>query len=61
MMAGDDGGTDGGTDGGDGMTPTAEATLPTTGFAGSGGLVGAGLLALVLVAVVFVVRQARLN
>jgi LPXTG-motif cell wall-anchored protein len=41
--------------------PTIQATLPNTGFTGSAGLAGAGLLAVMLVAVVLVVRRIRLN
>ena len=43
------------------IQPTAVATLPTTGFAGTFGLAGAGLLALALVAVIFVIRRVRLQ
>jgi hypothetical protein len=41
--------------------PTVQPTLPTTGFAGGAGLLGAGFLAIALVAVVVVVRRIRLH
>jgi hypothetical protein len=61
------GGTTGGAGGGGAtptgvggpIQPTAQATLPSTGFGGGGGLAGAGLLALALVAVVIIVRNMR--
>lgn len=43
------------------IQPTVQATLPTTGFAGSAGLLGVGFLAIVLVAVVVIVRRIRLH
>jgi len=43
------------------IQPTVEPTLPQTGFVGSMGLFGAGALAVVLVAVVLVVRRLRLK
>jgi hypothetical protein len=43
------------------IQPTVQSTLPSTGFAGSAGLLGAGFLAIVLVAVVVVVRRIRLQ
>ncbi len=43
------------------IQPTVEPTLPQTGFVGSMGLFGAGALAIVLVAVVLVVRRLRLK
>jgi hypothetical protein len=41
--------------------PTVQPTLPTTGFAGGAGLLGAGFLAIALVAVVVIVRRMRLQ
>lgn len=41
--------------------PTVQPTLPNTGFAGGAGLLGAGFLAIVLVAVVVIVRRVRLH
>lgn len=43
------------------IQPTIQATLPTTGFTGGAGLLGAGFLAMVLVAVVVIVRRIRLH
>jgi hypothetical protein len=43
------------------IQPTIQATLPNTGFAGGTGLLGAGFLAIVLVAVVVIVRRVRLH
>ncbi len=43
------------------IQPTVQATLPNTGFAGSTGLLGAGFLAIVLVAVVVIARRIRLH
>lgn len=43
------------------IQPTVQATLPNTGFAGGAGLLGVGFLAIVLVAVVVIVRRVRLH
>jgi hypothetical protein len=43
------------------IQPTVEPTLPQTGFVGSVGLFGAGALAIILVAVVVIVRRLRLK
>lgn len=45
--------------GGGQIEPTAEATLPDTGFSAGAGLAGAGVLAVALVAVLVVVRRIR--
>jgi len=45
--------------GGGQIEPTAEATLPDTGFSAGAGLAGAGVLAFALVAVLVVVRRIR--
>jgi len=42
-------------------SPTTQATLPQGGFGSSADLVGAGFLAMLLVAVVFVARRIRLQ
>lgn len=47
--------------GGGQVEPTAEATLPDTGFSAGAGIAGAGVLALALVAVLVVVRRIRLK
>lgn len=47
--------------GGGQIQPTAEATLPDTGFSAGAGIAGAGVLALALVAVLVVVRRIRLK
>ncbi len=43
------------------IQPTIQPTLPNTGFAGGTGLLGAGFLAIVLVAVVVIARRIRLH
>lgn len=43
------------------VQPTVQPTLPVTGFTGGAGLLGAGFLAVVLIAVVVVVRRMRLK
>ncbi len=52
-----DDGQGGGSTGG----PAIVATLPDTGFTGTAGLAGAGILAMVLVVVVVAVRRIRIN
>jgi outer membrane biosynthesis protein TonB len=47
--------------GGGQVQPSAEATLPDTGFSAGAGIAGAGVLALALVAVLVVVRRIRLK
>jgi outer membrane biosynthesis protein TonB len=47
--------------GGGQVQPSAEATLPETGFSAGAGIAGAGVLALALVAVLVVVRRIRLK
>ncbi|MBN1311903.1 MAG: hypothetical protein JXB30_10825 [Anaerolineae bacterium] len=41
--------------------PTVQPTLPTAGFAGGAGLIGAGFLGLALLAVVVITRRIRLK